>query len=168
MKNSETMSKIFVIFLVFMSLLSNAQKVKKPTIPETKKETVKPKPVIQKKENPKKQESKPNISAIKSNKPNRNLEGEKIEAEERAERERLAEVERQKQSEAERIKNEKDKKNKEIYDKHLKWSKNMINTNGINSCKSDSDCREMVIKRLKLALTYYDGEEAKNYLKQLQ
>ena len=40
----------------------------------------------------------------------------------------------------------------------------MIDTNGVNSCKSDSDCKKMVTERLKLALTYYNGEEAKNYL----
>lgn len=167
--NKKAMNKIFILFLVFSTLsLVHAQTIEKPTISEKKKESVKPKPIIQKKEALKKHENKPNISTVKISKPNRNLERERIEAEQKREREHLAEIERQKQLEAERIKTEQNKKNKEIYDKHLEWSKNMIDTNGVNSCKSDSDCKKMVTERLKLALTYYNGEEAKNYLKQLQ
>ena len=92
----------------------------------------------------------------------------RIEAEERAERERLAEIERQKQLQIAQAKAEQERKNKEQYDKQLKWCKNMIEVNGINSCKNDAFCKKQVTEKLKLALTYYDGYEAKNLLIQIQ
>lgn len=155
------MKRILKLILIFTFICGFSQeKISKPVFIEKKKEI---KLITAK-------EQKSNVQNLGSKKRNIiiDYDRERISEREKAKNAQIAEIERQNQLKTDRITLENMQKQRELYNKNLMWCKNMIEINGLISCKNDVFCKKQVIEKLQLALSYFDGNEAKNLLQQIQ